>query len=147
MADAVEAAIKNVLFRSLATFAAAQSPALTVSWPNIAFSPPTVSATASWLRVTMLPADTAPMGIAFSSMNHHYGLFQVDTFYGQGSGELGITRTAALIIANFTRGTNLSSDGFTIRILEQPYLGPMLKDDPWMMLPVRIPYTAYASPA
>lgn len=146
MSDAVEAAIPRALMRKLAQFAAAQSPVLTVSWPSLEFTPPDANKTVQWLRATVLPAETVTLGIGVGDSNQHYGIFQVDVFQGQGLGEPAPVRLAADVIAYFPRGLRLTLDGFNVDVIRSPYRGPLMKDDPWVMLPVRVPYLCLASP-
>lgn len=143
MAESVEVAIEYALLTQAQAFATANS--LTISMPNIAFTPPTASPTAKWLRATHLPADTITMGLTPTSTKRHYGLFQIDVFYGLGSGELAPARIASQIIEYFPMGTQLTKDGFTVTVWKKPMRGQMLKDDPWMMVPVRIPYQCFAA--
>ena len=141
MAEAVEVAIKFALLTHLETFATAQS--LWLAKPNQPFTPPPVSRTATYLRATFLPNDTEGLSVGEGS-NRHYGYFQVDVFYGQGGGEIAPGRIAAQVIAQFKLSTQLTKDGFTVEIIAPPYEGPLIKDDPWVMLPVRIPYCCFA---
>lgn len=143
MAEAVEVAIQYALMDKLVAFGTTNS--LTISWPNTTFAPPVSTPSAKWLRANILPADTVSLGVNYTSANQHYGLFQVDVFCGQGSGELSPARTASLLVAHYVRGTRLSKDGFTVEVTDVPKLGPLLIDGPWVMLPVRIPYTCFAS--
>ncbi len=147
MTDAVEVVIPLALLRRLASFAAAHSPALTVSYPSIDFVKPDASKTIQWLRATYMPADTATLGIGVGDTNNHYGMMQVDVFQGQGLGEPAPRRTAAEIVAYFPRGLRLTLGGFNVDVIRSPYLGPLIKDDPWVMVPVRIPYQCLATPA
>lgn len=143
MADAVEVAIESALLNRLVAMTI--SPAIPVALPNVSFTPPQPSQTAFWLRGTFLPADTYSLGVPFGSTNQHYGLFQVDVFYGQGGGELAPGRIATSVIEWFKRGTTLTKDSFSVKIVQPPYRRTMIKDDPWVMIPVFIPYIAYAT--
>lgn len=143
MTDSVEVAIEGALLAAASAFAATQS--LTIALPNIEFNPPNPTKTAKYLRAIFLPADTEMLGISFDDPNKHYGLFQIDVFQGLGGGEMAPARIAALVIAAFKRGTTFTRDGFTIRILDAPYRLSAVKDDPWLMLPVRIKYCCFAS--
>lgn len=147
MSDAVEVAIPRALLRKTAQFAAAQNPALTVSYPNTDFTVPQPSKNTQWLRATHMPADTATLGIGITDINQHYGIYQIDVFQGQGIGEPAPGRVASAIIEYFARGTRLTLDGFDVDIVRSPFRGPMIKDDPWVFIPVRIPYLCLASPA
>lgn len=143
MPDAVEVAVESALLARAAAFANNNS--LTIALPNIAFTPPTVSTTAKYLRATFLPVPSFPLGISYTSKNQHYGTFQIDIFYGQNGGEMAPARTAASIIEWFVPGTDLISGDFTVHIQRTPYRGPLIKDDPWVFIPVSIPYIAFAT--
>jgi len=142
MPDAVEVAIESALLNRLN--ALVLSPVLPVSLPNVTFVPPTAGPNVGWLRGTFLPAKSFPLGVDYEGNNQHYGIFQVDVFYGQGSGDLAPGRIAASVIQWFKRGTVLTKDGFVARIKDIPSRGQTIKDDPWVMIPVSIPYLAYA---
>ncbi|MGB6080217.1 MAG: phage tail terminator-like protein [Xanthobacteraceae bacterium] len=144
MPEPVEVAIEYALLTRAQAFAAAQSPAIAISQPNIAFTPPTASATAKWLRATFLPAPTATLPVG-SGSDRYYGIMQIDVFYGQGAGELAPGRLASAVIDYFNRGTTVTKDDFTTRVYRRPSRGPMIKDDPWMMIPVTINFECFAT--
>ena len=143
MTDAVEVAVQSALLAHASAFANNNS--YTIALPNIAFSAPTVSATAKYLRATFLPVPSFPLGISYAGHNQHYGILQVDVFYGQGGGLMAPGRIAAAVIEWFTPGTSLTNSGFTVQIQKTPYIGLALKDDPWIMIPVSIPYISFAT--
>lgn len=143
MPDAVEVAVESALLAHATAFA--NNNGLTIALPNIAFTPPTISATAKYLRASFLPVPSVPLAISYTSVNQHYGTFQVDVFYGQNGGEIAPARIAADIIAWFAPGTDLTSGSYTVHIQRTPYRGPAIKDDPWLMLPISIPYIAFAT--
>jgi hypothetical protein len=145
MAEPVEVAIEKALLDRAIAFAAAQSPALTISLPNVEFTPPTVSKTAKWLRANFLPAPAAGLGISVNSHNQHYGILQIDAVCGAGAGEYVPSRIAALVIAQFKFETAVTQDGFTAKVWKPPYRGSLMKDDVWFFIPVSIPYVAYAA--
>ena len=146
MAEAAEVAIETALLTEVAAFVSAQSPAvIRVAYPNVEFTPPTVGPTAKWLRASFLPADTLSPFMKHPGPNRHYGFMQVDVFWGVGGGDIAPARLAADIIQWFKRGTSIRREGFLVRVVRTPYRGPTIKDDPWSMIPVRIPYLCYAS--
>jgi hypothetical protein len=153
MAEPVEVAVESALLTKAQAFAAAQSPPVTISLPNVAFTPPPAKSTTNpvaygkYLRATFMPAPSFELGIGFSANNQHYGILQLDVFWGQGAGEYAPGRLASAAIAYFARGTRLIKDGFTVQINKQPYRDSLINDDPWMMIPVSIPYIAFAPPA
>lgn len=142
MPEPVEVAIESALLARATAFATAQ--ALAISLPNIAFTPPTASGTAKWLRATFLPAPTTTLPVG-SGSDRYYGIMQIDVFYGQGAGELAPGRIASAVIAYFGKGTEVTKDGFTTRVYRRPSRGPMIKDDPWIMIPVTIPFECFAT--
>lgn len=148
MPDPVEVAIESALINRLV--ALTFSPVIPVALPNVTLTPaPIAGPGVKWLRATFLPADSFAIGISFDAHNQHYGIFQVDVFYGQGSGELAPGRIAASIIAWFKRGTKLTKDGFIIECgvgNDVPKRGRLVEDDPWVMIPVSIPYRCFARP-
>jgi hypothetical protein len=117
---------------------------LTISLPNVAFTPPTSGPTSKWLRASFLPAPTNGLGLSTNSTNQLYGLFQMDVFYGLGAGELAPSRIASAILSYFKFETTVTKDGFSATVWKQPYRGPALKDDPWLQIPVTIPYVCFA---
>lgn len=144
MPEPVEVAIESALLSRAQAFAAAQSPALAISLPNIAFTPPTAGQNVKWLRATFLPAPTASLPVG-SGSDRYYGIMQLDVFYGQGAGEYAPGRIASAVIEYFKRGTAMTKDGFTVRVYRRPSRGPMIKDDPWMMIPVSINFETFAT--
>jgi hypothetical protein len=144
MAEPVEVAIDKALVDSAIAFAAAQSPALAISLPNIPFTPPEQGVEAKWLRLAFLPAPTAGLGINDSSSNQHYGILQIDSVCAAGAGEYAPGRIASAVIAWFKFGTEVTQDGFTAKIWKPPYRGPLIKDDVWFFVPVSIPYVCFA---
>src|ERR1043166_2958103 len=145
MTDAVEVAIELALMDRAKAFATAQG--LSIALPNIEFTPPEITPNAKYLRASLLPADTAVLGVAFSATNQHLGLMQLDVFYGKGGGEIAARRIAAAIISYFIRGTRMTSNGFNVEVLQTPRIGPSTEQNSWLMLPVRIPYKCFAIPA
>lgn len=146
MPEAAEVAIETELLQQVALFAAAQSPnTLRVAYPNVEFTPPTVGPTARWLRATFLPADSQSPFMRHPGPNRHFGFLQVDVFWGIGGGEIAPARMASDIIQWFKRGSTYRRDGHMIRIIRTPFRAPSIKDDPWQMTPVRVPYTSFAS--
>lgn len=152
MPDLPEVAIEGALLAEAQAFANAQS--LTIAMPNRAFTAPADKTTSGgstvygkWLRATVLPAETETLGIGAEDANKHYGFLQVDTFHAQGAGALAPARIAAAAISYFARGSKFTRDGITVEIIRQPYAAPAVKDDPWLMIPVRIPYCCFTDPA
>lgn len=142
MPEPVEVAIESALLARAQAFATAQG--IAISLPNVAFTPPVAGANVKWLRVTFMPVPTATLPVG-SGADRYYGILQIDVFYGQGAGELAPGRIASQIIDYFKRGTEVTKDGFTTRVYRRPSRGPMIKDDPWMMIPITINFECFAT--
>lgn len=145
MADAVEVAIELALLARLQ--ALTLSPAVPLSLPNVTFADkPDPAPGAQWLRATLLPARSFALGVDGGASNQHYGILQVDVFQYQGDGEPRAGRLASLVIQHFKRGTRLTRNGFTIDVYRDgPYRGNLMKDDPWVFIPVSVPYLCFAN--
>lgn len=141
MSNPAEVAVNKALLDRLIAYAV--SPAITVALPEVAFDAPTAAPDVRWLRATFLPAPSFALGVGTAS-NQHYGILQVDVFYNEGQGEYPAGRIAADIIAWFKRGTKLAQDGFGVHIYKHPYRSRFMKDPPWIIIPVSIPYIAFA---
>lgn len=142
MPEPVEVAINAALIARAQAFATAQG--MAISLPNIAFTPPTASATAKWLRATFLPAPTSTLPVG-SGSDRYYGILQIDVFHGAGAGEYAPGRIASAVIDYFKRGTTMTKDGFTVRVYRRPSRGPMIVADGWAHIPVSINYEAFAT--
>src|SRR5580765_1681108 len=104
------------------------------------FTPPNASPTAKWLRASLLPNDSFALSINDDGPNQYYGILQIDVFYGQEAGIIAPMRIAAAAASYFKNGTTMTQDGFTVFIMDVPRISQGLRDDPWVMVPVRIPY-------
>jgi hypothetical protein len=114
------------------------SPALPIAWPNTTFSPP---AGRKWLRVNEIPASTTPYALS-GGTSEHIGLMQVDVFRPLNEGHVPAKETAGRIAAHFPVALRLFSDGVKV-VITRSELGPVLKQDTEIMLPVTIRWRAF----
>jgi hypothetical protein len=145
VSDRAEVAIEYMLLGLATAFAESVNMGDLIAMPNIPFTQPTPSPTAKWLRATILPADSFALAIGPSGPNQHYGFLQIDVFHGQNAGELVPLRIAAEATTYFKFGTSATRDGFTVKVLDTPKIRSSVRDDPWIMIPVRIPYKCFAN--
>jgi len=133
-------AIHGALASHLATFAAAQTPALPVAYENRDFDPPE----GVYLREHLLPAEPAAAALGTDAPNRHRGILQVDVLgeAGQGSGPVSIIVDA--LTAHFKRGTKLPLGDSEIAI-ERAYPGPAMQDNGRYRVPVNITFYAYVA--
>lgn len=143
MVDAPTVSIESALIDRLNALVLV--PALLVAQPNVKFTPPIAGPNVGWLRGTFLPADSFELAVAHDGLNQHYGIFQVDVLYGMGSGELAPGRVVASVLSWFQRGTRLVKNGIIVDIKRLPFRGRMINDDPWVMIPISIPYLSFTN--
>lgn len=115
------------------------SPALPTAWPNMPFTPPSDR---KWLRVNEIPASTTPFALS-GGTSEHIGLMQVDVFRPLGEGHVTAKETAGAIRAHFPVALRLFSEGVTV-VVTRTEIGPVLKQDTEIMLPVTIRWRAFA---
>lgn len=142
MTDTADVAVQKALLERLK--ALTFSPAITVAYPNIVFTPPTPAFGTQWLRANFLPAPKIALGIDDGAMNQISGILQVDALMYPGAGELPVARLAQAVTSWFARGTELTQDSQRVRIVRTPYRGRLIADDPWVFIPVSIPYLAFS---
>lgn len=138
MPDKCEVAITSAMFQRAQAFADSQS--MTISFPNQTFKPPASGPQVKWLRATLLPNDSFALSINEAGPNQYYGILQLDVFYNQDEGLLAPMRIAAEAASYFKFGTTMTRDGFTVKVMDVPRVREGIRDDPWVMVAVRIPY-------
>ena len=102
--------ISAALDSKLAEFAAANS--VQVAYENNEYTP-TVGTL--YLRPTLLPADTLPIGIGFASALDHLGIYQVDVIAPIDNGKGVALAMADLVATAYPRG-DLTYNGVKVRI-------------------------------
>jgi len=140
--DQIEAQIVEALLRRAEGFASDQG--LQIAFPNVEFTPPSPGQGVYWLKVSLLPAPSVEVGISFNSHVSHSGIMQMDVFAALGNGEVGMSRIASDAVNYFRRGTVMQSGGVNVNVYRQPYRSQAIKDEPWMMMAISIPYQCYA---
>lgn len=148
----VEAAIETALMARATAFAAAQSLTIAVSNNPVNGTIPAPSQTARYLEAWVLPYPTITTAIPYNATNQYYGVLQINIYQGMGGGSVPMKRIVGAIAAYFPIGLTLNQDGFEISIKSTTAKkvvteGPMIKSDPWMMIPVSVPYLCFAKPA
>lgn len=129
------ATIRAAIESRLATWAAAQTPALTVAWQNKAFTKPT----GAHLRATMLPAP----GISnhLQGGDHlRVGLYQIDVCVPQGAGPGAAEAFIAALEAQFHAGLRLTAGSGAVLITEPLSALPAQNEDTHYVVPCRFEY-------
>lgn len=142
-------AIQSLLNAKLKTFAAAQSPALSVAYENKDFAPPQA---APYLRATLLLATPRAAALGQDAQDYQRGVFQVDVMALPDKGWGPAYALADLLRTAFKRGQRLEglvstpNAGTTI-VCESVAVGPAMNEDTRYKLPVSITFYAYMNPA
>jgi hypothetical protein len=144
MTDTADVAVEKALLDYLSQIAL--SPAVPISMPYRRFNTPDAVAGAKWLRANYLPATKIALGVDDNSANQISGIFQVDAlYYISDDGELPLARFAQSVMNWFARGTKITIDNQEVHIWHTPYRGRAMKDDPWVFIPVSIPFIAFST--
>jgi len=125
--------ISAALDTNLNTFATDNS--IPVAWENIDYQP---IAGTLFLRSTILPADTLPIGLGNTSSEDHLGLYQIDVISPIDKGKGQAFTKADLLATHFARG-ELTYNGVIIRI-KSVSRGSGSRDNAWFVVPVFINY-------
>mgnify|MGYP003643012703 CR=1 FL=1 len=102
--------ISAALDTKLNTFAVANS--IPVAWENLEYTP--VVGTL-YLRPTLLPAATEPVGLSYVSALDHLGIYQIDVIAPVDKGKGAAVTKADLLVTAFARG-NLTYNGKIVTI-------------------------------
>lgn len=130
--------IRAAFEKTLADWAAAQTPAIPVAYENVSFTPP---ATGPYLRCFLLPADTVDRTIA-GSLTEYNGLFQVNVVCPAGTGPTAAEALTAAIAALFPAKSRLSFDGQTVMVATPMRERPALQDTSTYTIPMDCRYAA-----
>lgn len=139
MSDPVEATIAAALLAHLGTFAAGQSPVISIAQPNVAFTP---QALQTFLEAFVLPVQNVNNGISDASSTEIPGIFQITVVAPSGGGIITPTRLAGKIADHFERSAEITRDGVTVKIENRPSIASYLQESDRLRVPVRVRYYA-----
>lgn len=131
----MNATILDAFLTAVGTFAGNLSPALTVAYPGIEFTPP---ATGDWIEVQAFPNETLTIGMQNTGLRELRGFFQVSACTRPGAGVMGIQAIADAVIAAFTKGTTFGG----ARVERQPWCSSLLTMEDRIVIPVTVRYRA-----
>ena len=129
----VDADIYGAFAVLIEAFAQNASPALTVSYPGIDFTPPD---SGEWLEMRFFPNETKNFGIADDGPSTHEGFIQLAACHRPGTGIVSGITLAGAIIAQFAKGTTVGN----ATIERKPYISAIVTMDDRICHPVTIPY-------
>lgn len=136
MASVKAAEIAEALFRHLAIM----PDLLPVAYPNVSFSPP---ADGRFLAASFMPNRLRGEMVRFEDRNEATGLLQVAVYWPLNAGIVAPQRVADAVITHFARGAEIAGNGFSVRVIEDPWSSTPLTDDSRAMIPVTIPWRVF----
>lgn len=142
------AAIQSLLNAKLATFAAAQSPALTVAYENKDYTPATPAV--PYLRCFLLPATPQASALGLNALDRVRGIYQVDILGLPNTGWSAATAIGDKLRTHFKPGTQLVGAGAyagTTVTCESVALSPAMTEDTRYKISVSITFYAYMTAA
>lgn len=138
MPAGIEARIADILLTHLGTLTLA--PAVPVSYPGIPFTPPS----GTYLEATIHQNTTLDHFIGDDSTSEYRGLLQVSVRTPAGAGIIAPMDLAGKVAEHFKRGTVLSKDGLTVRVLKTPDIAGPLQEPDRLHVPVTVTWFCFA---
>jgi len=111
-----------------------------IAWENKNYKP-TLKTT--YIRPTLLPADSAQATLGDSGTDMNPGIYQVDVFTAANKGTKAALNMADLIANRFKRGTDLTYNGRTVRIRSVSQKSGSTNTGGWYQIPIDITYISY----
>lgn len=138
MATHIDAKILNALMGHLTTMTLPASVG-GIAYPNVRYDPNG----GPYLKTMIFRNSPENNLIPFGKDPIRRGIFQVSVFWPESEGENAPLEVAGLVEQRFVRGTKIAGDTFTVRIDDDPTVGSLLHDAPWVQIPVSIPFITY----
>lgn len=115
------------------------TPALTVAWPNEAFTKP-----ASYLRVTWLPNTNRRLFLNGADPHQRLSLLRADVFAPKNQNVAIATELAGQVAAHFPADLKMTYGDIVARVVRAPNISQPLDDDTHLLVPVSIPIEVFA---
>jgi hypothetical protein len=132
-----QARVRAALETALDTWADAQTPAISIAWQNVAFTP----TAARYLRCTILPAEMVSQDLT-GAHRRYLGIMQVDICMPKHTGPAATEALIASLDSTFAPATRFTASGLTVTILNPVSPSPSYQDETHYVTPVSIPYRA-----
>lgn len=110
-----------------------------VAWENSEYVP---TEGVGYLRPFLLPMQPAQATVGTNGVDRIAGIYQVDVCEPKDQGSGGVLRKVDSIIAQFARGSDISSNGVTLTV-QRSWPGPALSRDAFYVVPVSIYWYTY----
>lgn len=130
--------VRAGLEKKLNTWAAAQTPVLTVAWENTTFTPPA----GPYIRAFILPEPTLSQTMD-KTHRRYAGIMQVDLVMPINGGASPAETLLASLLTAFTPATSFTESGVLIYITDPASAAPAVSESSRYTVPVSIPYAAH----
>lgn len=114
-----------------------------IAWENVAYEP---TPGTLFARPTLIPGDTTQASLGTSGTDENIGIYQIDIFAEAGQGKNEAVVMADTIADQFKRGTYLTYNSRTVRIVNASRQAMINNADGWAQLPVVITYISFTEP-
>lgn len=131
-----QALIRAALETPLATWAAAQSPAISVAWENVTFSPGS-----RYVRANLLPAQTISLDL-LGKHRRYQGLLQVTLVMPQGAGMGATEALVSSLEALYPQHAWFTAGGLSVQIVRPMSAASGIPGDGDVSVPVTCRYQA-----
>lgn len=113
--------------------------ATNVAWENTKFEP---QEGVGYLRAFLLPAEPEQATIGVNGLDRVTGIYQIDVCEPKDGGNGALLRKVDAILAQFARGTSVTSNGVTLTI-QRSWPGPAIARDSFYVIPVSVSWYSY----
>jgi hypothetical protein len=111
------------------------------AWEGVPYDP--TGNNVGFVRFSVLKNDPINPRIRHGNEPIRRGIFQASVFVPDGAGIVQATEQAGIIRDAFARGTRITSGNVTIRIDDEPTVGPAIQEEAWLQIPVSVPFIVY----
>ena len=139
MATHIEAVIVDALFTKANTVSLGAG--LVKAWEGVPYDP--TGNNVGFVRFFVLKNDPINPRIRHGNEPIRRGIFQASVYVPDGAGIIKATEQAGIVRTAFARGTKITSGSVTIRIDDEPTVGPAIQEEAWLQIPVSIPFIVY----
>lgn len=110
-----------------------------VAWENTVFEPKEGD---GYLRPYLLPAEPSQATVGANGLDRVGGIYQVDVCEPKDGGNGALLRKVDEVLAQFARGSTVSSNGVVLTILRS-WPGPAIARDSFYVIPVSVSFYTY----
>ena len=132
-----QALIRKALESTLATWAAAQTPAIPVAWENVEFAQPA----GRYLRAFLLPATTTSADLGRAN-RRYVGVFQISVVMPAGTGPGAADAIVSALAALFSPSAPIVESGLSVWPSQPLSAGPAIPEPDRFAVPCSVPYIA-----